>query len=361
MVYECEHCGYSTIRKYDLERHKNRKNPCHKIVNDDDNINARNNLIAPNINPIAPNINPIAPNINPDAPNINLKSKDNICIKCNKQLSSKYNLKKHILNCKGVDNLSCYKCKKVFSSFQGKHKHMKNVNCELKNLDNQIINNNGNINTNINNTNIEGDNIGTQNNININVFGNEDLSYLINDHGFFERLRQFGKKGVYGLANIISDVHCNNKRLENNNIIKPDEHGDGVYIMGDDEEWEFREFEDIKEELIKTISKYIKYYNDERLNFNVEYRDIKEKRFLRTLFYFAMALECDVPDDLFEDLEMDDENVEEDEDKLGDLNRKFDKATMRKIHENTYYKYKKERGKFIRRKIKYKNGKEEFV
>ena len=351
MVYECDHCGYSTIRKYDLERHKNRKNPCYKIVNDLCDLKNNNISLAQNVSQNAQNVSQNDQNVSQNDQNVSL---DNKCEFCDKILSNISNLRRHVKSCRQVDNLTCIKCGLKFETRLQKHRHMKKNECELK--VNKIINN-----TNINNTNIEGDNIGTQNNININVFGNEDLSYLINDHGFFERLRQFGKKGVYGLANIISDVHCNNKRLENNNIIKPDEHGDGVYIMGDDEEWEFREFEDIKEELIKTISKYIKYYNDERLNFNVEYRDIKEKRFLRTLFYFAMALECDVPDDLFEDLEMDDENVEEDEDKLGDLNRKFDKATMRKIHENTYYKYKKERGKFIRRKIKYKNGKEEFV
>ena len=30
MVYECEHCGYTTTRKANLLRHKNRKNSCRK-------------------------------------------------------------------------------------------------------------------------------------------------------------------------------------------------------------------------------------------------------------------------------------------------------------------------------------------
>jgi hypothetical protein len=34
MVHECIHCGYSTKFKQSFERHKNRKNPCHKIIND---------------------------------------------------------------------------------------------------------------------------------------------------------------------------------------------------------------------------------------------------------------------------------------------------------------------------------------
>jgi hypothetical protein len=359
MVYECEHCGYSTNRFQNFDRHKNRKNPCHKIINDEDYINNIEIIYSQKSE-----YNSQKSEYDSQKSEYDSQKSEVFCQKCKKNFSNKYNLYRHSLICKGVDNLTCFKCKKIFNTISSKNKHVKNNKCTYDNS-NMNIQNNTSIETqnNIHNTSIETqNNIENQNNININIFGKEDLSYLMNEDGFIDRIKQFGKNGIYGLAKIISDVHCNNKKLENNNIIKPEEYakhshlvqrcefGDGVYIMGDDKEWEFREFEDIKDDMINTISKYIKYYNDRRNNHNVKYSDKREKHFVRNLFYFALALECNVPEDLFEDLEMDEENVEEDENELKNMNRKFDKATMRKLHENTHFRYKRENGKYVKKK-----------
>jgi hypothetical protein len=114
----------------------------------------------------------------------------------------------------------------------------------------QIINNTNTVNshnTNSNNTNIN--NI-QNNNIHINAFGSEDLSYLINDPGIIERLKQYGKAGIYGLPKILDEVHF--KRPENESIIKPEEYakhehrilrcefGNTVLIKNEDNEWEKR-------------------------------------------------------------------------------------------------------------------------
>jgi hypothetical protein len=347
MVYECEYCGYFTNRKYDLERHKNRINKCYKIIVDVNNVKQMTNQNAikddPNVSINDPNVAKDDSNVAKNDSNV---TKDNKCELCFKIFSNKSNLTKHLKICKGVDSLTCEKCKVKFISRSQKYKHLKNNKCKSLNE----IKNITNIETQNNNTN----NIETQNNIenqnfNINVFGEENLNYLLNDDHFIQRIKQFGKKGIYGLANVISDVHCSHKQLENNTIIKPDMFGSAVYVMSEEKEWEYREFEDIKEELINTISKYIKYYNDKRKNHNVEYKDRREKNFLRNLFYFALALECHVPKDLFEDLEMDDDNVEENENELDNINKKFDKATMIKIHENTHLRYRKEKGNFVKK------------
>jgi hypothetical protein len=83
-----------------------------------------------------------------------------ICNKCNKSLSNKYNLKRHISNCKGIINpFQCQKCNKILSSISSKCRHTKT--CKVKEQDcnpsiiNNITNNNCNNTTNnniINNT-----------------------------------------------------------------------------------------------------------------------------------------------------------------------------------------------------------------
>lgn len=48
------------------------------------------------------------------------------CIKCNKILSSKNYLQKHLIICKGVSNsLECHFCHKIFSSTSSKSHHLK--------------------------------------------------------------------------------------------------------------------------------------------------------------------------------------------------------------------------------------------
>jgi hypothetical protein len=51
---------------------------------------------------------------------------DNKCIKCNKILSSKQNLKKHLLICNGVSNpLECHLCHKIYYDSSSKSRHLK--------------------------------------------------------------------------------------------------------------------------------------------------------------------------------------------------------------------------------------------
>jgi len=97
---------------------------------------------------------------------------DNKCSKCNKILSSKQYLKRHLLICKGVSNpLECHLCHKILSDYSSKWKHLKtcknkdittsnelietnNNKNEIITLNNIITNNNSNniINNNSNNT-----------------------------------------------------------------------------------------------------------------------------------------------------------------------------------------------------------------
>ena len=102
-IYKCSFCEYESYKKFNFNRHmmsKHKKN------------------IYKNLNPDNKNLNPDNKNLNLDNKNLNL---DNKCSKCNKILSSKQYLKKHLLICKGVSNiLECHICHNIFSCHASK-------------------------------------------------------------------------------------------------------------------------------------------------------------------------------------------------------------------------------------------------
>ena len=92
--YKCSLCNYESNKKYNFNRHmvaKHNNNDCKNLNDDYKNLND-----------------------------------DNKCNKCNKILSSKYYLQKHLLLCKGVSNsLECHLCHKIYSCYASKSNHLK--------------------------------------------------------------------------------------------------------------------------------------------------------------------------------------------------------------------------------------------
>jgi hypothetical protein len=322
-MYECIHCGYITNIRCNFDKHKNRKNPCNRSVKRSSQKGGDD------------------PQKGGDDPQI-VGYKEYICKLCNKSLSNAYNLKRHTETCKGHDSKTCKICKLTFASTHGRFIHNKNVKCKPPiDYNNTLLHtHNNNTTNNINTQN----NINNTQNININVFGKEDLSYLLEDKDLLQKVKHYGKQGVYGLAKMIEDVHFNVERPQNHTIIKPDEYGDGVYIRGDDQKWEFREFEDIRDELVNTLSKYIKMYTKKKNVLGVRLIDKRERRLIEEVGYLIMTLDGDLPEALFEELDIDDEVNEED---VKNVTRKFDKSTMKKLHSKTSFHYKKENGEYI--------------
>ena len=62
-----------------------------------------------------------------------------------------------------------------------------------------------------------------------------------------------------------------------------------------------------------------------------------------------MSLEGTIPPDLFEELDMNEDVVEEDEDEIKHKMRKFDKSTMKNIHHKTSVNYRKDNGSYIKK------------
>ena len=144
---KCFYCNYNSNRLYNFKRHIMAK---HKEINYQHLINDKLNV-----------------------------DNDNKCSKCYKILSSKQNLNKHLLICKGLSNpLECHICHKILSDRSSKSRHVKickekskskeliriekdneliiNDNCNqiINNNSNNIINNSNNVITNNYNINL---------------------------------------------------------------------------------------------------------------------------------------------------------------------------------------------------------------
>ena len=133
--FVCETCGYSSNRKYNLELHQRSPNACEKRIHKQRFKDSPQD-VNPSVNPVPqdvnPSVNPAPQNVNPAPQNVNLNNKNNFkCEFCDKKLCSLWNLKRHIITCKKAESLQCPTCKKIFTSRQGKYKHMKSVTCEL--------------------------------------------------------------------------------------------------------------------------------------------------------------------------------------------------------------------------------------
>lgn len=300
VIYKCDECKYQTSRKQNFDRHKNRLTSCNKTKKKIGIVETFN------------------------------------CNKCHKTFNHKHRYDSHILNCNGFDKLTCNVCNVRFASRQSKYNHIKNIQC----VPPTVVNQTNNI------TNIE--TVNNIQNIHINCFGNEDLTYLLDDMNIIHKLKYFGKNGVYGFPKIISDVHFNENKPENNTIIKPDEFGNGVMIKNEDNEWEFREFEDIRENLIQIIVKYFKAYNIVKKKLGFKLIEPKERRILKNFGHELMLLDGNIPTELFDELEMDDDDIDTNEEEIRKRTRKFDKSTMKTLHSKTSQAFWKNNGKIIK-------------
>jgi len=180
--FNCSFCEYKSYKKYNLERHMLTKHKNEDISKNTD-IKKNTDII----------------NKNTDI--------DNKCVKCNKILSSKQYLEKHLLICKGVSNpLECHLCHKIFANRGSKSTHIKickgiENSKELitieNNNTNDLINTNSNniINTNSNNIiTTNSNNVINTNNYNINL-----ISYNKEDRKIEFDINHMNKNLIYKL------------------------------------------------------------------------------------------------------------------------------------------------------------------
>ncbi len=354
-MFSCEQCSYTTSRKYNLTRHLNKKKNCtrfQKSVNPEDAV--LDTLVYPSVNPVC-----------------TLSGTDGYP---SKPLSNN-------------SRYQCEICMKCFTSRHGKYKHKKNVYCKapppppsscnipvstkLSTITSQeiiskstssqclpssqfsMINNNGNDNRmyleHSNNNSIQNaEHINNDNSVNINIFGKESLEYIENDPGIIQRLKNYSKKRVYGLRDIQNEIYFNQKHPENFTIIKPEKYGSDVLIRNDDGEFEFREFEDVKDEMKQMIEKYISIYVKLKNKENITLVERREREQIKQIVIAAITLNINIPYNLTKELGIVPEEYDEEN---PDIERKFDRSSLENLHIKTKKFFKAKNGEYVVNKL----------
>lgn len=186
VLYFCDRCGYSTNHKNRFREHLNRKNICAPTLYDS-HINevlhkygltpdeSQNTKMLPNHTKMLEDY-------------VNKKTPNHICLYCYKNLSRLDSLKRHHKICKMKEK---------------KEKDIIEENIELKKTLMEYKNQ----------PNITNNTINNINNIVINNYGNENLSYVKESE-----LTKYVKNLPPGLLKFIEKVHFNPKHPENNNL-----------------------------------------------------------------------------------------------------------------------------------------------
>jgi hypothetical protein len=339
MVFVCVNCGYQTIYKCNLEKHNNRKNHCSrnkngtfdkKKENHGNENDIHKNVILPPQKRHHSHKN-VIPVLKDDSTIEQIVSASLVCSSCKNLFSRIDSLHRHQKSCKGVsDCFKCSTCSKCFSSRQSKYRHEYNNKCKQTTVINHnFTQNNTNTTTNI----IDNSVHNTQNNnIQINVFGQEDLSYLLKDKEIVCRINNYSKDGVYGLVRMFDDIFMNKDRPENNTLIKPQDRGEGLYIRQNDE-WEYREYEDIKDCIVSSLDRYIDMYQQVKKGNDIKLTDPGERNRVKKLIVLLLTIGGMTNEELCKEFNVDETSVaDEDDDKI---NKKFDKATLNRLYTKT--------------------------
>jgi hypothetical protein len=134
----CKTCGYETNKKQNYEKHVSRIAACKKRLSKNSNVEnshpcvENSRFCVENSRFCVENSHPCVESLqrqNDNDKSTCFKSKY-VCIKCDKQLSSKRNLENHIKICKGsIDVLQCHICLEMFNSSSAKSRHIKVGKC----------------------------------------------------------------------------------------------------------------------------------------------------------------------------------------------------------------------------------------
>ena len=192
-MYKCSYCNYFSDRKYNLQRHIHIKHD--DKLQKKDNVNFEQN-VCQNEQNVCPNEQNVCP------------FEQNVCPKCNKLYKTRKHLLNHQNKCNGIDELTCSKCMKSFTTRAAKHKHIKAGKCKARSIIHARTPNVQNI-TNIGTI----QNAETINNVYINNFGSERIDHISKDEIF-----KILTSGINTIPLYIEKKHFDKNFPENNNI-----------------------------------------------------------------------------------------------------------------------------------------------
>ena len=266
----CATCGYTTTRKCNYEKHHIRKNPCKPKREND--IQPTNSMIHSKLSndtsmihstvcndtsmihsTVCNDTSMIHSTVCNDTSNIH----ENICHKCNVVFNSPRSLANHQPRCRGVSANTCEKCNKTFANAQSRLRHTRAEVCVAKNtqldktlstLPAQTQAQIQTINNNVNN--------GTVNNytINVNTFGNEDTSYVLNSRNPKKLVTRLLGGAKEGMVRLFALKHFHPDHPENHNIRKLDKKDKFIETF-DGDEWTEHFYKDALDEPLESLRK----------------------------------------------------------------------------------------------------------
>jgi len=278
MLFHCSICNYITDRKFNLQRHINKK---HVYEYQNNELSKLGQNVIPNEQNVIPNGQNVISNEQNVIPN-----EQNVipcilsCSKCNKVYKTPKHLHNHEKICNKVDSLTCPRCMISFTNRHNKNRHIKADKCKARSIIHARTPNVQNI-TNNNTTN-NTQNIETMNNYNniiINNFGSERI-----DHISHEEIMKMLQSGINTVPLYIQKKHFDKEFPENNNIKYTNDNKCQVLV---ENSWKEKDINLLSSTLIKDNTEVLLLYcddNDIKISETIQdtekYEHVKNKLFI---------------------------------------------------------------------------------
>ena len=252
--YRCELCNYNTKYSGNYNKHKKTRkherklleeNECSEILEDIKVINE------PQMSQNEPQMSQNEPQMSQNEPQMSQNEPEINCDYCNKKFSTLANKRKHELH-------RCQEAKDEESLYKSDKKEwLKEKKILFKQIDALIKKAGNTTNT---------------NNLNLNSYGNEDLSHITNSFK-----TQMLKGPFEMIPKMIEEVHFNDKKPENKNICYPNKKNNTVKIFKEGK-WKYYNKEDLMDEIMGNNYCILDVYYDEKKDDILT--DIQKKRYL---------------------------------------------------------------------------------
>jgi hypothetical protein len=277
VFFTCKYCTYFSDRKYNLQKHIDRK---HSQINENNELSKNVQNVTPNVQNVIPNVQNVIPNVQNVIPNVqNVIPNSLSCSKCNKIYKTARHLYNHEKVCNKVDSLTCPRCMISFTNRHNKNRHIKADKCKARSIIHARTPNIQNITNNIHN-NIQNNNCVTNNNqIIINNFGSERI-----DHISHEEIVKILSSGINTLPLYIKKKHFDKCFPENRNIKYTMENKCKVF---EDNSWKDKDLGLLSSTLVQDNTEVLLLYcddKDEKVLNTIQdidkYENIKNKLFI---------------------------------------------------------------------------------